>query len=195
LITAFSILCLLPGFLGAQILEESLIKDLRWRNIGPVNMGGRISDIEALENDFTKVWAASASGGVWKSENAGNSWEPIFDDYGSASIGDIAVFQPDPDIIWVGTGEECGRNSAAWGDGIYKSIDGGETFARMGLEDVCTIGTVLTHPTDPDIAWVAAAGCIWGYIGDRGLFKTTDGGESWAKLTHGLPDDGKPGQS
>jgi photosystem II stability/assembly factor-like uncharacterized protein len=192
-IAAVSVLCLLPGFLSAQTLEENLIKDLRWRNIGPVNMGGRISDIEALESDFTKVWAASASGGVWKSENAGNTWEPIFDDYGSASIGDIAVFQPNPDIIWVGTGEECGRNSAAWGDGVYKSTDGGETFARMGLEDVCTIGTVLTHPTDPDIAWVAATGCIWGYIGDRGLFKTTDGGESWAKLTDGLPNDGKTG--
>lgn len=177
----------------AQTLEESLIKDLQWRNIGPANMSGRISDIEALDDDFTHVIVASASGGVWKSINAGTTWEPIFDSYGSASIGDIAIFQPDPDIIWVGTGEECGRNSATWGDGIYKSTDGGETFTNMGLENTYTIGTVLTHPVDSDIAYVAATGCIWGYIGDRGFFKTTDGGETWRKLAGGLPDDGKSG--
>jgi photosystem II stability/assembly factor-like uncharacterized protein len=177
----------------AQPAPETLIKDLQWRNIGPANMGGRISDIEALDNDFTHVLAASASGGVWKSVNAGNSWEPIFDRYGAASIGDIALFQPDPNIIWVGTGEECGRNSAAWGNGIYKSTDGGETFEHMGLADTYTIGTVLTHPNDPDIAWVAAAGCIWGSVGDRGFFKTTNGGRTWTKLAGGLPDDGKTG--
>jgi photosystem II stability/assembly factor-like uncharacterized protein len=156
-------------------------------------MGGRISDIEALDDDFTHVIVGSASGGVWKSVNAGNSWEPIFDDYGAASIGDVAIFQPNPDIIWVGTGEECGRNSAAWGDGVYKSTDGGETFQHMGLETTCTIGTVLTHPTDPDIAYVAAAGCIWGFIGERGFFKTTDGGETWRKLDGSLPNDGRTG--
>jgi photosystem II stability/assembly factor-like uncharacterized protein len=177
----------------AQATVESLIKDMRWRNIGPANMSGRISDIEALDDDFTHVVTASASGGVWKSINAGTTWEPIFDNYGAASIGDIAVFQPNPDIIWVGTGEECGRNSAAWGDGIYKSTDGGGTFTNMGLEDTYTIGTVLVHPTDPDLVYVAAAGCIWGYIGSRGFFRSTDGGENWEKLTNGLPDDGKSG--
>jgi photosystem II stability/assembly factor-like uncharacterized protein len=184
---------LLNGTASAQPFAESLIKDLSWRNIGPANMGGRISDIEALDDDFTHVIAASASGGVWKSINAGNSWEPIFDDYGAASIGDIAIFQPNPDIIWVGTGEECGRNSSAWGNGVYKSTDGGETFEHMGLETSCTIGTVLTHPTDPDIAWVAAAGCIWGFTGERGFFKTTDGGRTWRLLEGGLPNDGKTG--
>ena len=185
---------LLPnGTAFAQPSAESLIKDLSWRNIGPANMGGRISDIEALDDDFTHVIAASASGGVWKSINAGNSWEPIFDDYGAASIGDIAIFQPNPDIIWVGTGEECGRNSAAWGNGVYKSTDGGETFEHMGLETTYTIGTVLTHPTNPDIAWVAAAGSIWGFIGERGFFKTTDGGRTWRLLEGGLPNDGRTG--
>lgn len=183
----------LSSTVSAQTTAESLIKDLSWRNIGPANMGGRISDIEALDDDFTHVIAATASGGVWKSINAGNSWEPIFDDYGAASIGDIAIFQPDPDIIWVGTGEECGRNSAAWGNGVYRSTDGGETFEHVGLEDTYTIGTILTHPTDPDIAWVAATGCIWGFIGDRGFFKTIDGGKTWRKLEGGLPDDGKTG--
>jgi len=184
---------LLASSAAAQVPGESLIKDLSWRNIGPANMSGRISDIEALDDDFTHVIAGTASGGVWKSINGGNTWEPIFDDYGAASIGDVALFQPDPDIIWVGTGEECGRNSAAWGNGVYKSIDGGETFQHLGLENTYTIGTVLTHPTDADVAWVAAAGCIWGFIGDRGFFKTTDGGETWRKLEGGLPNDGRTG--
>ncbi len=183
----------LGSAVGAQTTGENLIKDLSWRNIGPANMGGRISDIEALDDDFTHVIAGTASGGVWKSINGGSSWEPIFDDYGAASIGDIAIFQPDPDIIWVGTGEECGRNSAAWGNGVYRSTDGGETFEHVGLEDTYTIGTILTHPTDPDVAWVAATGCIWGFIGDRGFFKTTDGGTTWRKLEGGLPDDGRTG--
>jgi len=189
----FFLMAVFAGLVLAQTTGEDLIKDLRWRNIGPANMSGRISDIEALDNDFTKVFVASASGGVWKSVNAGNTFEPIFDRYGAASIGDIAIFQKNPEIIWVGTGEECGRNSIAWGDGIYKSTDGGKTFTNMGLKDTYSIGTVLTHPDDPDTVYVAAAGLIWGFIGDRGMFKTVDGGKTWTKLTNGLPNDGKTG--
>ncbi|HIA27209.1 MAG TPA: hypothetical protein EYN79_03685 [Planctomycetes bacterium] len=173
--------------------EESLIKDLRWRNIGNANQKGRISAIDAVESDFAHVIVGTASGGVFKSVNAGTSWTPIFDNYGAASIGDVKLFQPDPKIIWVGTGEECGRNSSAWGKGVYKSTDGGETFTHMGLADTYTIGTILTHPTDPDTVFVAALGCIWGEVGDRGFFKTTDGGKSWNKLAGGLPADGRTG--
>ncbi|MFO7733869.1 MAG: hypothetical protein R6X21_09485 [Candidatus Aminicenantes bacterium] len=173
--------------------DPGLVKHLKWRNIGPANMIGRISDFEALDSDFTQVLVASASGGVFKSANAGTTWEPIFDNYGSASIGDVAFFQKDPNIIWVGTGEECVRNSVAWGDGIYKSTDGGKTFTHMGLESTQTIGKVLTHPTDADTVYVAASGPPWGYTGDRGLFKTTDGGATWVKLAGGLPNDGKTG--
>ncbi|MFO7971607.1 MAG: hypothetical protein R6U40_07635, partial [Desulfobacterales bacterium] len=176
-----------------QGFEGNLTNDMRWRNIGPANMSGRISDIEAMEEDWTTILVASASGGVWKSTNGGTTFSPIFDSYGAASIGDVAFFQKNPEIIWVGTGEECCRNSAAWGDGIYKSTDGGKTFTNMGLRDTYTIGTVLTHPTDPNIVYAAAAGCAWGYIGNRGLFKTEDGGKTWNKLTNGLPDDGKTG--
>ncbi len=178
---------------AAPDVTPGLIKHLRWRNVGPANMVGRISDFEALDSDFTQVLVASASGGVFKSVNAGTSWTPIFDDYGSASIGDVAFFQKDPNIIWVGTGEECVRNSVAWGDGVYKSTDGGKTFARMGLETTQTIGRVLTHPTDPNVVYVAASGHPWGYTGDRGLFKTADGGKTWVKLGGGLPNDGKTG--
>jgi photosystem II stability/assembly factor-like uncharacterized protein len=195
-IKAFLLICLVFGvshIIFSQSSNEKLIKDLKWRNIGPANMIGRISDFEALDSDFTQVLVASASGGVWKSVNAGTTWEPIFDKYGSASIGDVAFFQKDPNIIWVGTGEECPRNSIAWGDGIYKSTDGGKTFVRIGLETTHTIGKIITHPTDPDIVYAAATGHTWGYSGDRGLFKTKDGGKTWEKLTNGLPDDGKTG--
>ncbi len=177
----------------AQSREQRLIKDMEWRSIGPANMSGRVSDIEALDNDFATVLIASASGGVWKSTNAGTTFTPIFDRYGSASIGDVAFFQKDPDIIWVGTGEKNPRNSVAWGDGVYKSTDGGTSFTNMGLQDTHTIGKIITHPSDPDTIYVAAAGHTWGYIGDRGLFKTTDGGQNWRKLTTGLPNDGKTG--
>jgi photosystem II stability/assembly factor-like uncharacterized protein len=196
---AFHVWLLLLVVIGAtpllfsQTPEENLVKSFKWRNIGPANMIGRISDFEALESDFTQVLCASASGGVWKSVNAGTTWEPIFDKYGSSSIGDVAFFQKDPNIIWVGTGEECSRNSIAWGDGIYKSTDGGKTFTRMGLNTTHTIGRVITHPTDPDVVYAAGTGHTWGYTGDRGLFKTEDGGKTWKKLTGGLPDDGKTG--
>ena len=182
-----------PFFSQNQNTDASLIRDLKWRNIGPANMVGRISDFEALDSDFTQVLVAGASGGVWKSVNAGTTWAPIFEKYGSSSIGDVAFFQKDPNIIWVGTGEECVRNSVAWGDGIYKSTDGGKTFSRMGLETTQTIGRVITHPTDPNIVYVTATGHTWGYSGDRGLFKTTDGGQTWQKLAGGLPNDGKTG--
>jgi photosystem II stability/assembly factor-like uncharacterized protein len=168
---------------------ESLIKDLRWRNIGNANQRGRISSIDALDRDWTHVVVGTASGGVFKSTNGGTTWTPIFDNYGAASIGDVRLFQPNPDIIWVGTGEECGRNSAAWGNGIYKSTDGGKTFQHMGLADTYTIGSVVTHPTDPNVVYAAALGNIWGPVGDRGLFKTIDGGRTWTKLTMGLPAD------
>jgi photosystem II stability/assembly factor-like uncharacterized protein len=192
------LVCAFTGSFAAQQAAtgpdaSALTRHLRWRSIGPANMVGRISDFEALDSDFTQVLLGTASGGVFKSVNAGTTWEPIFDKYGSASIGDVAFFQKDPNIIWVGTGEECVRNSVAWGDGVYKSTDGGKTFARMGLETTQTIGRVLTHPTDPNIVYVAASGHPWGYTGDRGLFKTTDGGATWTKLLGGLPNDGKTG--
>jgi photosystem II stability/assembly factor-like uncharacterized protein len=198
---AASLVLIVMAFAGTFAAQEAapatdasaLTRHLRWRSIGPANMVGRISDFEALDGDFTQVLLGSASGGVFKSVNAGTTWEPIFDRYGSASIGDVAFFQKDPNIIWVGTGEECVRNSVAWGDGVYKSTDGGKTFARMGLETTQTIARVLTHPTDPNIVFVAASGHPWGTTGDRGLFKTTDGGATWAKLAGGLPNDGKTG--
>lgn len=186
----------LPAALPAQPpppADSALVAAFRWRNIGPASMGGRIVDIEAVERDFATVYVATASGGVFKSVNAGTTWTPIFDDYASASIGDVAVFQADPDIVWVGTGEANNRNSVAWGDGVYRSDDGGKTFRHLGLASTHQIARVRTHPTDPNTAWVCAIGHLWGYAGERGLFRTTDGGATWSKLAGGLPDDGKTG--
>ena len=177
----------------AQPSESQLQEGFHWRNIGPANQGGRIVDIEALDNDFTKVWVATGSGGVWHSDNAGTTWTPIFDDYETASIGDIAVYQKNPDIIWVGTGEANNRNSVSWGNGIYKSTDGGKTFQNMGLKETHQISRIIIHPENPDVVYVAALGHLWGYSGTRGLYKTEDGGKNWKKLTNGLPDDGKTG--
>jgi photosystem II stability/assembly factor-like uncharacterized protein len=194
-LVALLVLPALVSQVRTQIPPETsaLIKDLKWRNIGPANMAGRVTDIEALDADFSTVYVAAASGGVWKSINAGTTWEPIFDRYGTPNIGDIAVFQKDPNIVWVGTGESCVRNSVGWGDGVYKSTDGGRTFANVGLTDTHHIGEVLVHPTDPNTVYVAAQGHLWGRTGERGVFKTIDGGRTWQRLTSGLPDDGRTG--
>ncbi len=184
---------LATGSAYAQMEAKGIAQAFPWRNIGPANMSGRISDIEALDNDFTYVLIGSASAGVWKSTNAGTTWEPIFDTYNSASIGDVALYQKDPNIIWVGTGEKNPRNSIAWGDGIYKSTDGGKTFTHMGLKETHSISKIITHPDDPNTVFAAAGGHLWGYSGTRGLFKTTNGGKTWNKVKGGLPDDGKTG--
>jgi photosystem II stability/assembly factor-like uncharacterized protein len=168
---------------------------LEWRNIGPANMAGRVTDIEAVDANPAIVYVGAASGGVWKSTNAGTTWTPIFTDYGTANIGDIAIFQPDPDIVWVGTGESCTRNSVGWGDGVYKSTDGGKTFVNVGLRETHHVSEVVTHPTNPDIVYVAAQGHLWGHTGEHGIFRTTDGGKTWRHLTNGLPDDGRTGAS
>jgi len=188
------ILSLASGTLFSELWQDKdLFKAFEWRNIGPANMGGRISDIQALDADYRFVIVASGSGGVWKSVNAGTTWKPIFDDYGSSSIGAVAIFQKDPNILWVGTGEANIRNSVLWGDGVYKSADGGMTFTRVGLKDTHHIARIVSHPTNPDIVYVAAQGHLWGHTGQRGLFMTEDGGKTWQKLRNGLPDDGKTG--
>jgi photosystem II stability/assembly factor-like uncharacterized protein len=199
LAAAFAVLLVLTAWLVPSTRAQSdgqtaaLLAGYHWRSIGPASAGGRITDIQALDTDFRYAIVAAASGGVWKTVNAGTTWTPIFDHYGSSSIGAVAIFQGNPRILWVGTGEANNRNSVAWGDGIYKSTDGGQTFQNVGLKNTFQIARVVTHPTDPEIAYVAAIGNLWGYTGDRGVFKTADGGKTWQKLTAGLPDDGKTG--
>ena len=168
-------------------------QSMEWRNIGPANMMGRIAAIDASNKDYRNVLIASASGGVFKSNNAGITWESIFDNYGAGSIGSVKFDQNNLNTIWVGTGESANRNSSAWGDGIYKSTDGGKTFKNMGLKSTHQIAEIEIHPENSNIVYAAAVGHLWGYSGERGLFRTEDGGESWEKVLGGLPDDGKTG--
>lgn len=163
-------------------LPSEWTDDLQWRAIGPANMGGRIVSIAVVESDPSTWWAATASGGLLKTTNNGITLEHQFDHESVVSIGDVQVSQSNPDIVWVGTGEANPRNSVSWGNGVYKSTDGGETWKHMGLEESFQIGRMAIHPTDPDTVYVGALGRLWGPNSQRGLFKTTDGGKNWERI-------------
>src|SRR6202521_2678369 len=170
--------------------DSARLAELPWRSIGPAVTSGRVVAFAVPEGPNPQVGArlgelfyvASASGGVWKTTNGGTTWEPVFDHQASASIGDIAVAPGNPDIIWVGTGEANNQRSSSWGDGVYKSENGGKTWTKLGLEKSEHIGRVIVNPTNPEIVFVAAAGPLWGAGGDRGLFRTTDGGRTWKNV-------------
>src|SRR5512132_2727861 len=172
---------------------ESAFARLEWRSIGPANMGGRTADVEGVPGDPNIVYVASASGGLWKTTNGGVSWKPIFDRYGTISLGDIALAPGNPDVIWAGTGESNTRNSVSFGDGVYKSTDGGKTWQHMGLKDSEHISAIAIHPQNPDIVYVGALGHAFGPNEERGVFMTTDGGKTWTKTLyidnqHGVAD-------
>lgn len=165
-------------------LPPKWVDTFRWRCIGPVNMGGRITALAVYEKDPCVWWAATASGGLLKTANDGITFEHQFDHENTVSVGDMAVAQSDPNIVWVGTGENNPRNSVSWGDGVYKSTDGGKTWKHMGLKESFQIGRIVIHPVKPDIVYVGAVGRLWGPNEQRGLFKTTDGGKSWKKVLY-----------
>jgi len=160
----------------------AIMQNLRWRDIGPAIMGGRIDDFAVVDSDPSTIYVGTASGGVWKTTNAGTTWEPIFDDQEVPTIGDIAIAPSDPMIVWVGSGEPNNRQSSSWGNGIYKSEDGGRTWKNMGLRETQHIGRVVIHPTNPNIVYVAAVGHLWGPNKERGVYKTTDGGKTWTNI-------------
>ncbi len=163
-------------------INASLVSGLRLRNIGPAFMSGRISDIAVDPVERSTWYLAAASGGVWKTTNAGTTWNPIFDGYGSYSIGCITIDPNNRHVLWVGTGENNSQRSVGYGDGLYKSVDGGKSFQRVGLDNSEHIAKVLVDPRDSDVVYVAAQGPLWSPGGDRGLYKTTDGGKSWSKV-------------
>ncbi|MYH53752.1 MAG: hypothetical protein F4139_12555, partial [Gemmatimonadetes bacterium] len=164
--------------LTAQIPDE-IWETFRWRSIGPVNMGGRVTDVEGLPSPSKTFYVAAAAGGIWKTTNNGITFRSIFNDPRVASMGDIAIAPSAPSQIWAGTGEEDSRNSISPGGGIFKSTDGGDSWEFKGLRETQVIGRVVVHPLDPDIVFVAALGHIWGSNPERGLYRTTDGGDSW----------------
>ncbi len=163
------------------LVDESILDSLVWRCIGPANPGGRIDDFAVVESNPHIIYVGTASGGVWKTTNNGVTWEPVFDDQSTSTIGDVTVAPSNPATVWAGTGEPNNRQSISWGDGVYKSTDAGKTWKNMGLRDTHHIGRIVIHPTDPDIVYVAALGHLWGPNKERGLFKTIDGGKTWIK--------------
>ena len=184
----FSVLAqaLLAGVLLAAPLPAQDLGTLPWRHIGPSSFGGRIDDIEAIPGRPSTIFVGTAGGGVFRTTNNGTTWAPVFDRDGrSTSIGDIAIAPSDPGIVWVGTGEPNNRQSSTWGDGIYRSLDGGETWTHMGLKETHHIGRVVIHPRNPNTVFVAALGHLWGPNDDRGVYRTTDGGTTWKKVLAG----------
>jgi hypothetical protein len=163
-------------------IPDSWIKAFQWRSIGPANMGGRITSLAIYEADPNIYWVATASGGLLKTTNNGVTFKHQFDKEATVSIGDVCVAPSNSNIVWVGTGENNPRNSVSFGDGVYKSTDGGDTWVNMGLKQSFQIGKIIFHPTNPDIVYVGALGRLYGPHAERGLFKTTDGGKSWAKI-------------
>lgn len=172
-----------PGF------DAKTFQGLELRSIGPALMSGRIADVAVHPEDQSVWYVAVGSGGVWKTTNAGTTWTPIFDDQGSYSIGCVTLDPNRPDTVWVGTGENVGGRHVGYGDGVYKSLDGGQSWTNMGLEESEHIGNIVVDPRDSNTVYVAAQGPLWSGGGERGLYKTTDGGTTWNLL---LPTDGGP---
>ncbi len=172
--------------LNAQTVADTDFSALKLRNIGPAFTSGRIADIAIHPNDENVWYVAVGSGGVWLTDNAGTTWESVFDGQGSYSIGAIAIDSRNPHTVWVGTGENVGGRHVGYGDGIYRSDDGGKSWKNMGLKDSEHISRIIIHPDNSDIVWVAAQGPLWSPGGERGLYMSEDGGETWTRT---LGDD------
>jgi len=175
---------MLAVIINAQQVDISQFNAIETHAIGPAGMSGRVTCIDVVSSRPNEIYIGTASGGVWKSTNAGLSWDPLFDKQALQSIGSIAIQQSNPDVIWAGTGEGNPRNSHSSGAGIYKSIDGGRTWDLKGLEKTKTIHRVIIDRDNPDIVYAGALGSPWGSNAERGVYKTVDGGESWNKVLY-----------
>ncbi len=174
----------MTGFSQSSEQIDKLFEKLDWRNIGPANMGGRTVDIDVVESKPWIIYAAMGPSGVWKSENNGISWDPVFDKESTVSVGDVTICQSNPDIVWVGSGEATTRNSVTIGDGVYKTNDAGKTWKNMGLKNTRHISRIVIDSDNPDIVYVAAQGHLWGPNEERGVYKTSDGGKTWQKVLY-----------
>ncbi len=180
LLLAVSTLIALPA--SAQVEVPEALSALRMREVGPAVAGGRIADIAVHPTNRSVWYVAVGSGGLWKTTNAGTTWTPVFDEQPSYSIGTVALDPTNPDVVWVGTGENVSGRHVGWGSGVYRSRDGGGTWANVGLGSSEHIGRILVHPKDGNTVLVAAEGPLWASGGDRGVYKTTDGGETWSHV-------------
>jgi photosystem II stability/assembly factor-like uncharacterized protein len=175
--------CLAVSSVTAQA-DPALLAGMRARSIGPAGMSGRVTAVEAVASDPSVIWVGAASGGVFKSIDAGVTFRPVFDEQRVASIGAIAIDPARPEVVWIGTGEGNTRNSVSIGDGVYRTNDGGETWTHLGLTDTERMRRIVLHPRDPRVAWVAALGPLWSLSSERGVFKTEDGGVTWRKVLY-----------
>jgi len=163
-------------------LSNATFSALKARLIGPALSSGRITDLAVHPDRYSTYYVAAASGGVWKTTNNGTTYRPIFDQESSYSIGCLALDPQNPEVVWVGTGENNSQRSVSFGDGVYRSVDGGQRWQRMGLEDSEHIGMIVVHPQDSNVVYVAAQGPLWRAGGHRGLYRTTDGGKTWKQI-------------
>jgi photosystem II stability/assembly factor-like uncharacterized protein len=186
----FYILTALSVSVFAQPSYETALKNLKFRSIGPATMGGRIDDIAVVESDPRIIYLGAAGGGLFKTVNGGITWQALFEDQSNPSIGDIAIAPSNPSIVYVGTGEANNRQSSSWGDGVYKTMDGGVSWSHLGLKETHHIGRIVVHPTDPNIVYVAALGDLWGPNKERGVYRSTDGGATWSQTLTIDPDTG-----
>jgi photosystem II stability/assembly factor-like uncharacterized protein len=168
----------------AQTDLAAAVSNLEFREIGPAVMGGRITDVAVVESKPQVFYVGTASGGLWKTENHGDSWTPLFDNQPTASIGDVTLAPSNPNIVWVGTGEPQNRQSSPWGAGVFKSTDAGRTWSFVGLEETRHIARIVVHPRNPDVAHVAAVGHLWGANEERGVYRTLDGGATWERVLY-----------
>ena len=175
----------------AQKIPQQVVESLEFREIGPSRQGGRYVEFAVMESSPKVIYAATASGGLWKSVNNGQSWDPIFDNEDVISIGSVALDQQDTSVVWAGTGEANNSRSSYWGNGIYKSTDGGQSWTNMGLPESHHIGRILIDPNNSDVVYVAALGHLYSENPERGLYKTTNGGKTWSKVLEVKKDDGK----
>ncbi len=173
----------------AQTPASAALDGLEPRFIGPAVMSGRIVDLAVVESGQV-FYVATSTGGVWKTVDGGVTYAPVFENEGTHSVGDVAVHPGDTTVVWVGTGERASRQSSGWGDGVYKSTDGGESWQHMGLSDSKHIGRIRMHPDDPDVVFVAAMGHLWGPNEERGLYRSTDGGATWERVLNVDEDTG-----
>ncbi len=163
-------------------MKSELFSGLKFRSIGPAFTSGRIADFAVNPANPKHYFVAVASGHIWKTENSGITWTPVFDNYGAYSMGCLAMDPANPNVVWVGTGENNHQRALGYGDGVYKTIDGGKSWKNMGLKESRQVGMILINPKHPDTVYVAAEGSVWGPGGDRGLYKTVDGGQNWTKV-------------
>ncbi|NNF26230.1 MAG: hypothetical protein HKN73_03275, partial [Gemmatimonadetes bacterium] len=186
----FAVIGVAPAAAQSPDELEASLASMSWRNIGPVNMGGRVTAVAGIPGDRDVFWVGAADGGVWKTSNGGVTLEGQWQDEEAYSVGALAVAPSDHNVVWLGSGEGDPRNSVSYGLGVWRSTDGGANWAHLGLRETERIKRIVVDPRDPDVALVCALGREWGPNEERGVFKTTDAGETWTKVLYIDQDTG-----